>query len=196
MCDLSEILLGCTPSQRIVAELHGSAVRTYHPPEHTAGCPLVEPSHVRNRMPYPILPFHSSAVMPYRILPWLSELAEDKVPLVIIVVDALRILQQPSSGTVPSVLPLRRAVEVSHEVRHAVYHVRSGALCGLLAYQEVKAVVVVAHDRSRQLVLLREQPVCHAPFISPCASLDASRAHGFPCLTSEAVPFGADGDSA
>ena len=36
--------------------------------------------------------------MPQHILPWLSELAEDKVPLVIVVVDAFRILQQPSSA--------------------------------------------------------------------------------------------------
>lgn len=130
-CDLSEIPLGGAASQRIVAELYGPSVRTYYPPEHTAGCPLVYPSHIRNRTPYSVLPFHLPAVMPYRILPWLSELAENEVTLVIVVVDAFRILQQPSSGTVPSVLPLRRTVKVSHEVRHAVYHVRSGPVrCG------------------------------------------------------------------
>ena len=73
-------------------------------------------------------------------------------------IETIRVLQKFSTGTVFAVLSVRSPEEVAHEVRHAVNHVRFRALGGFLP-DKVETVVVVAHDRSRQLVLLGKQAV-------------------------------------
>ena len=107
-------------------------------------------------------------------------------------IEIIRILQKFSSGTVFTVFLVRCPEEVAHEVRCPVNHIRFRTLHGLLPDKEVETVVVVAHDRSRQLVLLGEQAVGDAPLIAVRPTLDAARPHRLAYLPAEAVAFRPD----
>ena len=108
-------------------------------------------------------------------------------------VETIRVLQKFSTGTVFAVLPVRSPEEVAHEVRHTINHIRFRALGGFLPDKEVETVVVVAHDRSRQLVFLGEQTVGNAPLIAVRSTFDAARPDRLAHLASETVTLGADG---
>ena len=64
---------------------------------------------------------------------------------------------------------------------------------GFLPDKEVETVVVVAHDRSGQLVLLGKQAVGNAPLIAVRSTFDAARPYRLAHLAPETVALGADG---
>ena len=192
-CNLSEILLGGASSQCIVTELHRSSVRTYDLLQHSVGRPFVEPSRTRCQTTDAAFLLHALPVVPYTRFLQLLELAENEVSLIVVVIETIRVLQKFSTGTVFAVLSVRSPEEVTHEVRHAVNHVRFRALGGFLPDEEVETVVVVAHDRSGQLVLLGKQAVGNAPLIAVRSTFDAARPYRLAHLAPETVALGADG---
>ena len=192
-CNLSEVLLCRASSQRIIPELHRSSVRTYNLLQHSVGRPFVEPSRTRCQTTDAAFLLHAFAVVPYARFLQLLELSENEVPLIIVVIETIRVLQKFSPGTVFAVFLIRCLKEVAHEVRHAVNHVRFRALDGFLPDKEVETVVVVAHDRSGQLVLLGEQPISDAPLVAVSPALDAARPDRLAHLAPETVALGADG---
>ena len=113
---------------------------------------------------------HALAVELYARFLQLLELTENEVPLVIVMIEIIRVFQEFSPGTVFAVFLVRCLKEVAHEVRHTVNHIRFRTLYGLLPDKEVETVVVIPCDSTRQLVLLGEQAVGDAPLVvvSPC----------------------------
>ena len=108
-------------------------------------------------------------------------------------IETIRILQKFSSGTVFTVFLVRCLEEIANEVRHAVNHIRFRTLYGLLPDKKIEPVVVVAHDRSRQFVLLGEQAIGNAPLITVRSTLDAAHTDRLTHLSPETVALGADG---
>ena len=109
---------------------------------------------------------HTFAVEPYTRFLQMLELSENEVPLIIVVIETIRVFQKFSPGTVFAVFLIRCLKEVTHEVRHTVNHIRFRTLGGFLPDKEVETVIVVANDRSRQLVFLGEQAVGDSPLVA------------------------------
>ena len=92
-CNLSEVLLCRASSQRIVPEFHRSSVRTYNFLQHPVGTPLVQPSRPRCQATDAPFLLHSLAVEPYARFLQLLELTENEVPLVIVMIETIRVFQ-------------------------------------------------------------------------------------------------------
>jgi hypothetical protein len=104
-----------TPSQSVVAECYFALLRVYHPFQHPAGRPFVEPACCRGFEADTVFLLQRSPVQA-RIALRFFKLLEYKVAFAVVMVEVIRVFRQATAAVVLAVIAVGRFKQVADDV--------------------------------------------------------------------------------